>query len=164
MGTGAFWRTQAGFSYLGLLTMISIVGAMAAAAATAGSAMQRRAAEEELLFIGSQFQAAFKTYYESTPPGSRPYPLQLKDLLRDPRSPAPRRHLRQLFADPLTGKSDWGTVEAPGGGIMGVYSLATETPIRLANFDSAFALFEGKTKYPEWIFTYQPPAIQALGH
>lgn len=153
------WRSgiESGFSYIGLLIMIAIVSTMAVGAFAAGAAMQRRMAEEELLFIGGQFQNAFKTYYETSPTGSRPYPNQLSDLTLDPRFAGTRRHLRKVFDDPLTGKADWGLVQAPGGGIMGVYSLSPETPIKTSGFDDAFAAFEGKTTYSEWVFAYVPP-------
>ncbi|MFZ2853242.1 MAG: type II secretion system protein, partial [Rhodocyclaceae bacterium] len=140
-----------------LLIMIMIIGAISAATLTAGSAMQRRAAEEELLFIGRQFQSAFKAYYDASPNGIRPYPPQLSDLLKDPRFPVTRRHLRKIYADPLTGTTDWGTVEAPGGGILGVYSRSAETPIRVSGFGENFAQFEGTKKYSEWVFSADQP-------
>lgn len=148
---------QEGFSYIGLLIMIMIFGAISAAALSAGSVMQRRAAEEELLFIGEQFQSAFKTYYDASPNGIRPYPTQLSDLLLDPRFPVTRRHLRKIYADPLTGTTDWGIVDAPGGGILGVYSRSAEKPIHISGFSDNFARFEGATKYSEWVFLADQP-------
>lgn len=150
------FRAQRGFSYIGLLIMIGLIGAFAAASVSVGAAMQRRSAEDELLFIGSQFQNAFKTYYEATPNGSLPYPKDLSDLVRDPRSASPRRHLRKIFVDPLTAKAEWGTVAAPGGGVAGVYSLSQQAPIRVAGFDSEFSALAGRTKYSEWVFAYVP--------
>lgn len=146
-------RRQDGFSYVGLLIMIMIIGAISAATLSAGSAMQRRAAEEELLFIGGQFRAAFKAYYDASPHEIRPYPSQLSDLLKDPRFPVTRRHLRKIYADPLTGTADWGTVAAPGGGILGVYSRSAEIPIRVSGFNDQFAHFKGAKIYSEWVFS-----------
>lgn len=145
-----------GFSYVGLLIMIAIVGAMAAGAFSAGAMMQRRMAEEELLFVGSQFHKAIKTYYESSPKGSQPYPNQLSDLVLDPRFTGTRRHLRKIFNDPLTGKAEWGLMQAPSGGIMGIYSLSPERPIKTSGFDTEFAAFESKISYSEWGFAYIP--------
>ncbi|HEY4374422.1 MAG TPA: hypothetical protein VGN52_21050 [Burkholderiales bacterium] len=75
------------------------------------------------------------------------------------RLPGIRRHLRRLYADPLTGKPGWGTIPAPGGGIMGVYSLAKGTPIKIALFDPELADFEGKTSYADWQFSYVAPGL-----
>lgn len=152
------YARNAGFTYLGLLILIAILSMVAAATVTAGSVMQRRMQEDELLRIGSQFQAAFKTYYESSPAGQRRYPSELTDLVRDPRYTGVRRHLRKIYADPLTGRAEWGIVKAPEGGIMGVYSLSEETPIRIAGFGPEFTSFDGKNRYSEWIFTYATKA------
>lgn len=156
------WRLkEQGFSYVGLLILVGILGAMFAATVTAGAQMQRRAAEEELLFIGKQFHNALKSYYESTPRGASPYPKQLSDLLLDPRTSGSRRYLRQIFVDPLTGKAEWGTVAAPGGGVMGVYSLSQETPIKVSGFDSEFENLANKTRYSDWLFEYSPTMISS---
>lgn len=150
---------QNGFSYIGLLIMIMVIGAVSAATLTTGSAMQRRAAEEELLFIGGQFESALKAYYDASPNGIRPYPQQLSDLLKDPRFPVTRRHLRKIYADPLTGSVEWGTINAPEGGILGIYSRSAETPIRASGFDNNFARFEGAKTYSEWVFSGKQPQV-----
>jgi len=149
---------QRGFTLIGVLLFAAVFAVAAAAAVTAGATLQRHAAEEDLLAAGLEFRNAFKSYYESALSTPR-YPIKLEDLLRDPRFPGVRRHLRKLYADPLTGKAEWGTIPAPGGGIMGVYSLATDTPIKTALFPAEFAAFEGKATYAEWQFAYVAPDL-----
>lgn len=149
-------HSQRGFTLVGVLILAAILGVVAAATVTAGAALQRRAAEEELLFVGLQYRNAFKSYYESAA-GAQRFPNQIEDLLRDPRFPGVKRHLRKIYADPMTGKAEWGTVPAPGGGIMGIFSLSAGTPIKIALFPPEFAEFEGKTSYAEWQFAYTPP-------
>ena len=143
---------QRGFSYIGLLILIMILGVTTAATLTAGAAMQRRVAEEELLFIGEQFQMALKSYADSTPAGGRSYPRQLVDLAKDPRFPTTKRHLRKIYIDPLTGSNDWGIVTAPEGGISGIYSRSQETPIRTSGFPPTLSVSEGAKSYAEWVF------------
>ena len=46
----------------------------------------------------------------------------------------PVRHLRRLYKEPITGQDEWGLVEAPGGGVMGVYSRSEDEPIKTGNF------------------------------
>ena len=147
-----------GFTLLGVLLLVAVLAIVAAATLSAGIALQRRAAEQDLLFVGGEFQRAFRSYYETAVSTPR-YPLKLEDLLRDPRFPGVRRHLRRLYADPITGKADWGLIPAPGGGIMGVYSLATGAPIKVDLFDAEFTGFEGKSSYAEWKFAYTPPGL-----
>jgi hypothetical protein len=70
----------------------------------------------------------------------------------------PIRHLRRIYADPMSGKAQWGIVEVPGGGgIMGVYSLSEEKPIKTGNFSTRQASFEDAENYTKWTFTYSPP-------
>jgi type II secretory pathway pseudopilin PulG len=150
-------QREYGFSYLALLMTVALIGVLTAGAVSSGATMQRRVVEDELLFVGAQFKKAFESYYAATPSGGHPYPRRLDDLLRDSRYPTPRRHLRKIFPDPLSGEAVWGLVEVPGGGIMGVYSLATGTPIRVAGFSDEFASFVGKQRYVDWVFSVNVP-------
>ena len=149
---------QRGFTLLGVILLAALLAIAAATTLSAGVTLQRRAAEDDLLAVGLEFRNAFKSYYDAAISTPR-YPAKLEDLLRDPRFPGVRRHLRKLYADPLTGKADWATIPAPGGGIMGVYSKAEGTPIKLALFVPEFASFEGKSSYAEWQFAYLAPEL-----
>ncbi len=153
-------RCAGGFTYLGVLILIAIIGIASAATLQVGSILQRRAAEEELLDIGAAFCDALHSYANATPIGQQRTPNSLQDLLKDPRYPNVRRHLRKVFADPITGDEEWGTLAAPDGkGIVGVYSLSDAKPIKIGNFDVRFQHFEGKTSYREWTFTIMPQAV-----
>lgn len=149
---------SSGFTLVAVLLLVAILAIATAATVSAGVTLQRRAAEDELLFVGLQYRHAFRSYYQSAISTPR-YPLKLEDLLKDPRFPGIRRHLRKLYPDPVTGKAEWGLVQAPGGGIMGVYSLAQGTPIKIGLFDSEFADFEGKISYADWQFSYVAPGM-----
>lgn len=142
-----------GFTYLGLLILIAIIGVASAATVQVGSILQRRAAEEELLSIGAAFRNALISYASATPAGQQPGPSTLQDLLKDPRYANPRRHLRTLYADPITGKQEWGTIMYfDGKGIAGIYSLSDAKPIKIGNFESPDQAFVGKSSYREWKF------------
>ncbi|WP_312515759.1 type II secretion system protein [Massilia sp.] len=146
---------QAGFTYLGLVIFVAIVGLVGAATLKVGSLLQRAAAEEELLEIGAAFSAALDSYAAATPRGATPYPPSVKELLKDPRFPGVRRHLRKVFVDPLTGKAEWG-IEYLGGGEVGIvafHSLSDAQPLKIANFDSRFRGLDGKEKISQWRFT-----------
>ncbi|WP_306391103.1 type II secretion system protein [Telluria beijingensis] len=146
---------QAGFTYLGLIVFVAIVGLVGAATLKVGSLLQRAAAEEELLEIGAAFSAALDSYAAATPRGASPYPPSMAELLKDPRSPAVRRHLRKVFIDPLTGKAEWGIVYLGGGetGIVAFHSLSQARPLKIANFDSRFKGLDNKEKISEWRFS-----------
>ena len=153
---------QCGFTYIGILLFLAVFGALSAGVVSAGANAGQRAAEEELLWVGTQYRNAIRSYYEAGV-GGRRFALTLPELLRDPRIPGVRRHLRRIYPDPLTGSEDWGIVQAPGGGIMGVYSKSTARPIKADVFPVEYAGFVNKEKFSDWAFAYVPPGLVAPG-
>jgi type II secretory pathway pseudopilin PulG len=135
--------------------MLIVVAAMGAALAVTGSVwheVQRRAMENELLFVGLQYRRAIGSYYNATP--AHQYPPDIGALLRDNRVPGTVRHLRRPYRDPLTNSTTWGVVLAPGGGIMGVFSLDKGRPIKQANFPAELNWPVGRPSYADWQFIY----------
>ena len=148
-----------GFAYLSLLILLAVIGIASSATLTLGVLVQRRVAEQALLDIGLEFQQALASYIGATPAGRAPYPTTLDDLLKDPRTPILRRHLRKLYADPITGKAEWVLIAAPGGqGFIGLHSRSTARPIKRANFAPALVGFDDKKSYAEWQFVHAQPA------
>lgn len=147
-------RRAAGFTYVGLVILVAIIGMVGALTLKADALLRRAAAEEELLEIGAAFSAALQSYASVTPRGQPAQPPTLQDLLKDPRFPEPRRHLRKIFVDPLTGKAEWGVVYLGSGdkGVVAVYSLSQAKPLKVANFDSRFRNFEHKEQISDWKF------------
>lgn len=159
--TGRAAAGQGGFTYLSVIVLVAIIGLVTATTLKVGSVLQRSRAEQELLIIGAAFSDALQSYASATPSGQPPQPASLKDLLKDPRFPGIRRHLRKLFVDPMTGKAEWGLVrlgDADGkndgkGGVVAVYSLSDARPVKIGNFPVRFQAFEGKAHISEWKFT-----------
>ena len=147
-----------GFTYIGLLVAIAVMGIGLAAAGPIARTLQLRDKERELLFIGDEMRRAIGQFYEKSPGGLKQYPKKLEELLRDNRYPNVQRYLRKLYTDPLTGKKQWGLIETPGVGITGVYSLSAETPVKTANFPALYKSFQGAKKYSDWKFVYVPGA------
>jgi type II secretory pathway pseudopilin PulG len=155
---------QGGFTYLGLMVIVLLMGVVLAAAAQVLHTSAKRDQELELLFVGNQFRLAIKAYYEHTPPMSRRYPAQLEDLLADPRFISTQRYLRKIYADPINGNTRWGLVRGASGEILGIHSLSEKEPIKKSNFDSADRSFENKKKYADWVFMYVPGQFPATAH
>lgn len=151
---------RAGFTLLGLLIMLAVMGITTAASLRVGMLLQRRDAEQELLHIGGEFRRAVQTYYLMTPAGQKPYPNSLEELVKDPRFPQMVRHLRKIYPDPMTGKADWVPVVSPLGGIMGVHSRSDAQPIKIGNFSDADKDFAQQRKYAAWRFFYTPVSGQ----
>lgn len=147
-------RRQQGFTYLGLIILLAIIGMVGAAALKVDALLARAAAEQELLEEGAAFSAALDSYAAATPEGKPPQPPSLQDLLKDTRFPSLKRHLRKIFVDPISGKAEWGiTYLADKVGVVGIYSLSQAQPLKQANFDERFQNFENKTHYADWKFT-----------
>lgn len=121
-------QAQAGFTYLGIMLILALLSAGAALSVELTSSIMQRQNERELLAIGEEFNRAFTQYYNSAGHGQARWPSKLQDLLADPRTPAIVRHLRRIYINPLTGTNQWGTIPAPGGGIMGVFVIAQGSP------------------------------------
>lgn len=138
-----------GFTYIGLLLVVAIMGIGLSVAGEVWHLKQKRDKEEELLFVGDQFRRAIGMYYLN----AAGYPRQLEDLLKDPRYPETRRYLRRIYRDPITGRAEWGLVKSAGNAIIGVHSLSAQEPLKKTGFDLANQGFDGKTKYSEWIFS-----------
>jgi type II secretory pathway pseudopilin PulG len=143
---------SSGFTYIGLLIAVTILGIMLAAAGTMWSITARREKEVELPFIGHQFRNAIAHYYAV----GGIYPRELADLVTDERLAAPRHFLRQIYRDPITGQADWQIILAPDGGVMGVTSNSQATTLKRANFNLEDAGFEGMEHYSDWQFAFSP--------
>lgn len=152
-----------GFTYLGTLFAVALLGVGLAAAGQSWQAASQRDKEQELLFVGDQFRRAIGAYYESSPGGAKQFPASLDELLLDRRHPTVRRHLRRLYADPLTGGREWGLVRGPGERIAGVYSRAAGAPIKTGGFPRPYGEFAGAASYREWRFIYREGQDGVLG-
>ena len=149
---------QKGFTYIGLLLLLAMMGTALAGAGTLWSIESRREKERDLLFAGEQFRSAIAAYRDRTPAGQAPrFPRRLEDLLKDERWPTTRRHLRQIYVDPMTGKREWGLERSPAGEILGVHSLSMQQPLKQAGFPPHQEQFAGATTYRDWNFIYTAP-------
>jgi type II secretory pathway pseudopilin PulG len=147
---------QKGFTYVGLLIAVVVLGVALAATGEVWRTAAKREREQELLFAGREIRNAIAGYYSAPGVGQPRYPRSLGDLLEDRRGGAMRRHLRRLYADPMTRKADWGLVEAPGGGFAGVHSLSEERPMKTGGFVGPEVKFEGAERYSAWKFVFEP--------
>lgn len=140
-----------GYTYVGLLLLIAITGIGMSVAGMSWQHQVRAEKEKQLLFVGSEFRNAIKSYYASTPDAAKVYPLSLNDLLLDKRTPNFKRHLRKIYLDPMTGKADWGVVKQQER-IVGIYSRSGLVPYKQKAFNVADAKLVGAKSYKDWIF------------
>ncbi len=158
MSRGERARSSAGgFTYVGLLVLVSLIGIMLAAAGQVASTAARREREAQLLWVGHEYRAAIGRYWRHR----RAYPQTLEELLGGAAdAPVQVRYLRRLYPDPMTNAADWVLVPAPSGGIMGVASSSKRTPLKNGNFDPVDEDFADASAYGEWQFTFTPGLVR----
>jgi type II secretory pathway pseudopilin PulG len=148
------FANAAGFTYVGLLIAIAIMGVGLAAVGTVWRTQAQREREQELLFIGHDFERAIASYYKA---GGHQFPQEIDDLLDDKRGPQPAHHLRRFYNDPMTGAQDWNIIRVDMQGITGIASSSKEAPIKKAGFNKDDEdAFKDATSYSDWQFVYKP--------
>jgi type II secretory pathway pseudopilin PulG len=147
-------RGYRGFTYLGLLVLVVLIGLFLSAAGQVTATASQRDREEQLLWAGHEYRAAIGRYLRQR----RAYPMALSDLLGSaPDAPLQVRYLRSLYPDPMAKGADWVIIAAPNGGVMGVASSSLRAPIKTGHFDEADAEFAGATTYADWKFVFVTP-------
>ncbi len=149
-------RRAHGLVLLAVLMLLVLAGLAALVGAEVWATALRREREAELLFIGEQYRRAIESYWRASPTPVKTLPTSLEQLLEDDRFPTPVRHLRRLYADPITGTDDWGLVKI-GNGIAGVHSRSKETPLKQSGFPAQYVEFEQAGRYDRWRFVFKLP-------
>ncbi len=150
-------RRDRGVVLMGLVVLLALGGWATVLFAESAATARRREREEQLLFVGRQYQAALESYWRASPGPVRHLPATLDDLVRDPRFPNPVRHLRRLYPDPLQPDVPWGLLRR-GNQIVGVYSQTDAAPLRRSGFGPGLESFEGAAQYSAWRFLFVPRA------
>lgn len=141
---------QSGFAYLFLLFVLLLLAVSVLALGSMEYHARVRSNETELLRIGSEYRRALRSYHEAVVP--HVYPRSIDELLLDRRGGMTRRHLRKLYADPVTGELEWGMV-LDQGAIIGFHSLSGRQPMKVAGFAPEDIDFEGAESYSDWVFS-----------
>jgi type II secretory pathway pseudopilin PulG len=148
-------RAPSGYTYVVVLFLVAIASVVATRALENGGVSERRSREEQLLWVGVQFRNAIRSYQTHSPGTTPSWPPTLEALLDDNRTSRTRRHLRRIYRDPLTGNAQWGLVRNEAGQIVGIYSLATGTPLKTGGFTPELAAFADAKTYQDWKFVFQ---------
>jgi type II secretory pathway pseudopilin PulG len=143
-----------GFTYLGLLFAIVLLGILLSSAGVLWDTTARREKEVQLLFVGAQYQNAIASYYEVSINGIKQLPPSIDELLLDSRFPMPVRHLRRRYVDPITNSTEWGLIRQDKG-ISGIYSISEDKPLKISGFGTCCQSFSSAKHYSDWKFTYK---------
>lgn len=154
-------RLQRGFTMAAVLAAMLILALATQSVMTYVSQQDLREREAGLLRIGQTYAQAIGAYYESSPGNLKRWPRSLEDLTEDKRFVGTRRHIREIYPDPMTRSAHWGIVMSDDGGIAGVHSLSTAQPIRSAPLELDNPTLPSASRYADWQFVYRPPQAPA---
>jgi type II secretory pathway pseudopilin PulG len=163
-------RSNKGFIYIWVLFSVALSGVVLAGIGQVWQTKAQREKEKELLFVGDQFRKAIMSYYNNEDSELQKFPESLEDLVQDNRSSETKRHLRKIYPDPITKSYEWGLIKEPiseqsdntgflsreGKGIIGVYSLSKNIPLKSDNFPEDYYDFSKADSYQDWKFIFLP--------
>lgn len=154
-GSARVRTRQAGFTYLWLLAAMTVVAIGMAIVGPMWARQAQREHEAELLRVGTAYATAIEHYYRMPSNGTRQLPRSVDDLLLDRRFPAPVRHLRTAYTDPMQPGLALELVRAPSGEIRGVASSSLDSPIRQTAWSDgrhSLPATTPSTRYRDWQF------------
>nr|WP_029148239.1 type II secretion system protein [Methylophilus sp. 5] len=152
-------KSTRGFVLIGMFMLVMLSGLVMAQASLRWKTQVLRERELELIKVGLAYRDAIGRYYNQTPGVVKTFPLTLEVLANDTRFATARRHLRKPYLDPITLREGWGIVEAPSGGIMGIYSLSDKAPFKNKGYRGELQHLNDKRYYGEWYFVYLPQPV-----
>lgn len=151
-----------------MMVVMAIMAIFLTIAVQTVSFQQRREKEEELIFRGNQAVEAIRLFRAR----NGRFPLTLVELAN-----AKPRVLRKVWADPITGKTDWVPIFLGQEGVavpgIGIAPPATPRPIlgvrqpgsgargpiigvHSASCEGSIKVVDGRTQYCDWKFFYDP--------
>ncbi|KPF69132.1 hypothetical protein IP84_07005 [beta proteobacterium AAP99] len=150
-------RATSGFSFILVLVLLALVGLALALIGPRWAHEEQRTRERELIRVGTSYAQAIAAYVEASPGASRSYPLSLEVLLVDDRFVGIRRHLRQIYTDPLRPGQPLELVRGSDGRIRGVFSSAHGRPFMQSTFSAPQVQpIRPAQEYQEWHFIADP--------
>jgi len=150
-------RNLSGFSYLGVLILVAVMSISLVGTGRYWSTIIKRELEAELLYRGDQIREAIASYYNNPPGGqNKTYPRKFSDLLKDPRYPNVKRHLRKWYPDPMSRGKDWVYIIDASQRLKGVHSSHQGKPMKTGNFPMDYGKFEQAQTYADWTFVFVP--------
>jgi len=149
--------SQTGFSWLFVLFLLAAASAAGAVVVQRWADQSSREKERQLLRIGDTYAKALAGYRAASPGSDKRFPETLEQLVYDSRFVGTRRHLRMLYADPVTGKADWVLLRDARGNIMGLHSKSEQRPWARVTMKLEFADLGVAERYADWIFTPRLP-------
>ena len=153
-------QPQQGFAYLVVLFIAVALGLASTITYENYSTLAKREREAQWLFAGQQYQQALASYYHQSPNGLKSLPTKLDDLIKDSRFVSVKRHLRQLYIDPMT-QDTWQLLLNDNQQIIGVVSASAEPILQSAKIAQLLPSAENIATYADLKFMFEAKANPA---
>lgn len=122
---------QAGFTYLGVLFAVALIGIGLAAISEVWTTNADRQKIAQVNWIGQQYVNAIGSYYYANTGSVHFYPASVDDMLEDKRYLGIKRHLRSRYEQPIGAVTPLvSVILGAAGGINGV-EISVEISARL---------------------------------
>ena len=95
-----------GFTYVGVLLAVALLGIGLTLVSEVWSKVAERQREAEMAWVGQQYLKALTSYYNASPGSVRTLPVSLDELLQDRRHLGVVRHLRRIYLSPCGGGTE----------------------------------------------------------
>jgi len=90
-------KGERGFTYLGVLLGVALIGVSLSVTATVWSKEAERQRKAEAEWVLAQYERALRSYYNAAPGSVKVLPANLSELLLDQRHLGTVRHLRKTY-------------------------------------------------------------------
>lgn len=157
-GSAALMRAPRGFAWVVVLLALGLAAAAGAVVAQRWTDRISRDKERQLLQVGDAYARALAAYHAASPGSDKRYPESLEQLLLDTRFVGTRRHLRRLYADPVTGQPDWVLLRDARGGIVGLRSRSEKPTWARVAQRLEFTDLPAADRHADWVFTPRVPS------
>ena len=149
---------QAGYTLIAMLAAVALIALALSVAGPRWADQNRRAREQELLRVGGLYARAIAEFREDSPGTLKTYPRSLDELTLDKRFVGVRRHLRELYPDPLDPARPWGLVQDLDGNVVGVFSRSTDEPLIPGAVSLQGVTLAPAHHYADWKFVPVQPS------
>lgn len=156
-------RKERGFALMAVLVTVAAITLATLVVVKVSATARQREREAWLLFVGGEYRQALERWKSAGRGAPGQGPKTLEELLADRRASPTLFHLRRIYPDPLTGRTDWVLLRDASGGITGLHSSSNAAPLKHSGFTKEEKDFASARSYREWVFRPADDGGQASG-
>lgn len=123
-------RLLQGFTYIALLIGIAVLSVGLTKVSELYAKTAERQKWQQFEWAGQQYVGAIRSYYDSSPGSIKRLPPSIQELELDSRFLGVKRHIRELYENPLDDQGRWDYLVGADGGLSGVAGKVDDKIVR----------------------------------